>query len=126
MVDCILAYAATVLVDKMTDPKSAEGREMLDLVKADARASKQILLLAHLCASSLQIDMHECMVLYWCHLTGGSLAYLTCPSRSWKWIKTMHSSVMKASLSAMQVCKDRRCKPCFPQARAAEATVQCY
>ena len=81
MVDCILAYAATVLVDKMTDPKSAEGREMLDLVKADARASKQILLLAHLCASSLQIDVHECMVLYWCHLTGGSLAYLTCPQQ---------------------------------------------
>ena len=50
MVDCILAYAATVLVDKMTDPKSAEGREMLDLVKLDARASKQFLLLAHLYA----------------------------------------------------------------------------
>ena len=50
MVDCILAYAATVLVDKMTDPKCAEGREMLELVRADARASKQFLLLAHLCA----------------------------------------------------------------------------
>ncbi len=49
MVDCILAYAATVLVDKMTDPKCAEGREMLELVRADARASKQFLLLAHLC-----------------------------------------------------------------------------
>ena len=48
MVDCILAYAVTQLVDRMTDPKSAEGREMLDLIKADARASKQFLLLAHL------------------------------------------------------------------------------
>lgn len=48
MVDCILAYAANVLVDKMTDPKCEEGREMLDLIKADTRASKQFLLLAHL------------------------------------------------------------------------------
>lgn len=48
MVDCILAYAVTQLVDKMTDPKSGDGREMLDLIKADARASKQFLLLAHL------------------------------------------------------------------------------
>ena len=48
MVDCILAYTASALVDKMTDPRSAEGREMLDAVKADARASKQLLLLAHL------------------------------------------------------------------------------
>lgn len=62
MVDCILAYAATVLVDKMTDPKSAEGREMLDLVKADARASKQILLLAHLCASSLTCMSAWCFI----------------------------------------------------------------
>ncbi|CAL8464843.1 g4378 [Coccomyxa elongata] len=52
MVDCILAYAVTQLVDKMTDPKSAEGREMLDLIKADARASKQFLLLAHLYAKT--------------------------------------------------------------------------
>ena len=50
MVDCILAYAASVLVDKMTDPKCGEGREMLELVRADARASKQFLLLSHLCA----------------------------------------------------------------------------
>lgn len=57
MVDCILAYAATVLVDKMTDPKSTEGREMLDLVKADARASKQFLLLAHLYAPSLLTEV---------------------------------------------------------------------
>ncbi len=48
MVDCILAYAATALVDKMTDPRSQEGREMLEAVKADARASKQFLLLSHL------------------------------------------------------------------------------
>lgn len=48
MVDCILAYAATILVDKITDPKSTEGHEMLDLLKADGRASKQFLLLSHL------------------------------------------------------------------------------
>ena len=48
MVDCILAYTATALVDKMTDPRSQEGREMLEAVKADARASKQFLLLSHL------------------------------------------------------------------------------
>ena len=50
----MLAYGASVLIDKMTDPKSAEGREMLELVCADARASKQFLLLAHLCAPSAQ------------------------------------------------------------------------
>ena len=48
MVDCILAYTATALVDKMTDLRSQEGREMLEAVKADARASKQFLLLSHL------------------------------------------------------------------------------
>ncbi len=48
MVDCIVAYAASALVDKMTDPRNQEGREMLEAVKADARASKQFLLLAHL------------------------------------------------------------------------------
>jgi hypothetical protein len=48
MVDCMLAFVANVLVDKMTDPKSGEGREMLELVRTDARASKQFLLLAHL------------------------------------------------------------------------------
>ena len=53
MVDCIVAYAASVLVDKMTDPRSQEGREMLEAVKADARASKQFLLLAHLWDSDL-------------------------------------------------------------------------
>jgi len=48
MVDCILAYTVCALVDKMTDPKNQEGREMLEAVKGDARASKQVLLLAHL------------------------------------------------------------------------------
>jgi hypothetical protein len=48
MVDCILAYAATVLVDKVTDPRLAEGREMIEFLKADGRASKQFLLLTHL------------------------------------------------------------------------------
>lgn len=48
MVDCILAYTASALVDKMTDPRNQEGREMLEAVKADARASKQLLLLSHL------------------------------------------------------------------------------
>ena len=48
MVHSILAYTATALVDKMTDPRSQVGREMLEAVKADARASKQLLLLSHL------------------------------------------------------------------------------
>ncbi|CAL5229191.1 g12471 [Coccomyxa viridis] len=52
MVDCIVAYAASALVDKMTDPRNQEGREMLEAVKADARASKQFLLLAHLYAKT--------------------------------------------------------------------------
>lgn len=52
IVDCILSYAATGLVDAMTDPYSEAGREMLDAVKADARASKQMLLLAHLYAKT--------------------------------------------------------------------------
>ena len=34
--------------DKMTNPKNQEGREMLEAVKGDARASKQVLLLAHM------------------------------------------------------------------------------
>ena len=50
MVDCILAYAATQLVDRMTDASSTDGRDMLDAVRGDARASKQLLVLAHLYA----------------------------------------------------------------------------
>ena len=52
MVDCILSYAATELVDAMTDPYSDRGRDMLDRVRADARASKQMLLLSHLYAKT--------------------------------------------------------------------------
>lgn len=49
MVDCILSYAATTIVAKLTDPTSAEeGRHMLERVKADPRAAKQLLLLSHL------------------------------------------------------------------------------
>ena len=62
MVDCIVAYAASVLVDKMTDPRNQEGREMLEAVKADARASKQFLLLAHLWdPDPSTLDYHRCL-----------------------------------------------------------------
>lgn len=50
MVDCILSFAATELVGKMSDPNNAEGREMLEKVATDPRASRQLLLLAHLYA----------------------------------------------------------------------------
>lgn len=50
--DCILSYAATELVNEMTDPYSEAGREMLARVKADPRASKQMLLLANLYAKT--------------------------------------------------------------------------
>ena len=43
MVDCILAYAAGVLVNMLTDPTSAEARPMLDALRADPRAAKQLL-----------------------------------------------------------------------------------
>jgi hypothetical protein len=43
MVDCILAYAAGVLVNLLTDPTSAEARPMLDALRADPRAAKQLL-----------------------------------------------------------------------------------
>eukprot|EP00208_Stichococcus_sp_RCC1054_P006187 CAMPEP_0206139636 /NCGR_PEP_ID=MMETSP1473-20131121/6804_1 /ASSEMBLY_ACC=CAM_ASM_001109 /TAXON_ID=1461547 /ORGANISM="Stichococcus sp, Strain RCC1054" /LENGTH=525 /DNA_ID=CAMNT_0053533509 /DNA_START=135 /DNA_END=1712 /DNA_ORIENTATION=+ len=52
MVDCILAFAATELVDLMTSPNSAEGRAMLERVKADPRGSRQLLVLAHLYAAT--------------------------------------------------------------------------
>ncbi len=46
MVDCILAYAAGVLVNLLTDPTSAEARPMLDALRADPRAAKQLLVRA--------------------------------------------------------------------------------
>ena len=49
--DCIVSYAASQLVDVMCGPTEA-GREMLNAVKADARASKQMLLLSHLYAKT--------------------------------------------------------------------------
>ncbi|KAK9837250.1 hypothetical protein WJX81_001515 [Elliptochloris bilobata] len=52
MVDCILAYAANVLVTMLTDQTSADARPMLDALRADPRAAKQLLLLAHLYAKT--------------------------------------------------------------------------
>lgn len=42
MVDCILSYAVTVLVENMTDPTSEDGQAMLARVRSDARGSKQV------------------------------------------------------------------------------------
>ena len=42
MVDCILCYAATYLVEQMTDPSHDAGRVMLERVRNDARGSKQV------------------------------------------------------------------------------------
>ncbi|KAI3438402.1 hypothetical protein D9Q98_000834 [Chlorella vulgaris] len=52
MVDCMLSYAATHLVDEVTDVQSVEGMDMLERIRADPRASKQFLLLAHLYAKT--------------------------------------------------------------------------
>lgn len=41
MVDCILSYAATVLVEAMADPANEDGQDMLARVRSDARGSKQ-------------------------------------------------------------------------------------
>ena len=51
IVDCIVSYAASQLVDMMCGGTES-GKEMLNAVKADARASKQMLLLAHLYAKT--------------------------------------------------------------------------
>ncbi|KAA6417862.1 MAG: hypothetical protein FRX49_12160 [Trebouxia sp. A1-2] len=48
IVDCIVSYTVTQLMDIMTDANSKDGAEMLARVKADARASQQFLLLTHL------------------------------------------------------------------------------
>ena len=42
MVDCILCFAATYLVEQMTDPSNDAGRVMLERVRSDARGSKQV------------------------------------------------------------------------------------
>ena len=52
MVDCILCFAATELVGKLTDLSSQDGQEMLETIQGDARASKQMLVLAHLYANT--------------------------------------------------------------------------
>lgn len=49
--DCILSFAATQLVNMMTGGGDCES-EMLARVKADPKASKQMLLLAHLYAKT--------------------------------------------------------------------------
>ena len=49
MVDCILSFAATNIVARLTDPTAGEdGKVMLNRVRSDPRAAKQLLLLAHL------------------------------------------------------------------------------
>lgn len=50
MVDSILSFAVTELANKMTDQYNPEGKDMLERVRADPRASKEFLLLAHLYA----------------------------------------------------------------------------
>ncbi|EFN57351.1 hypothetical protein CHLNCDRAFT_142716 [Chlorella variabilis] len=52
MVDCMLSYAATHLVDEVTDTASVEGMDMLERIRSDPRAAKQFLLLAHLYAKT--------------------------------------------------------------------------
>ena len=52
MVDCILCFAATELVGKLTNPSSQEGQEMLETIQGNPTASKQMLILAHLYANT--------------------------------------------------------------------------
>ena len=58
MVDCMLSYAATLLVDEATATDSAgagasgRGVDMLRRLRGDPRAAKQFLLLAHLYAKT--------------------------------------------------------------------------
>jgi len=47
MVDCVLAFAATELVERMTAPNSAEGRAMLERVKQACAAAQRHLPLSH-------------------------------------------------------------------------------
>ena len=47
MVDCILCYAATYLVEQMTDPSNDAGRVMLERVRNDARGSKQVCVISN-------------------------------------------------------------------------------
>ena len=64
-VDCILAYAANVLVATLTDQTSSEARPMLDALRADPRAAKQLLVPpccpAHNPAFALALLMLWCM-----------------------------------------------------------------
>lgn len=50
IVDCIISYAATELVNTLLSTIKPEGPEMLQTIKQDPQASKQVLLLAHLYA----------------------------------------------------------------------------
>lgn len=51
MVDCILSYTATALVEALLTPGGGNGSAaMLDALRADPRASAQLLVLAHLYA----------------------------------------------------------------------------
>jgi hypothetical protein len=49
MVDCILSYAASRLMQQVTS-NTEEARAMLEVLKQDPRAAQQFLLLAHLYA----------------------------------------------------------------------------
>jgi hypothetical protein len=49
MVDCILSYAATKLINMVT-PNTDEARAMLDALRGDQRSAQQFLLLTHLYA----------------------------------------------------------------------------
>ncbi|KAG2454057.1 hypothetical protein HYH02_001098 [Chlamydomonas schloesseri] len=50
LVDCVLSYAATELVKKFTKPNSDEAKAMQETLRADAKASRQFLILTHLYA----------------------------------------------------------------------------
>jgi len=49
MVDCILSYAATRLMNSIT-ANTDEAKGMLEVLRGDPRAAQQFLLLAHLYA----------------------------------------------------------------------------
>ena len=77
-VDCILAYAANVLVATLTDQTSSEARPMLDALRADPRAAKQLLV--------PPCSLHTALILGWhtsCALTCMFVSdFCSCPQLS--------------------------------------------
>mmetsp|Transcript_15592 Transcript_15592/g.43626 ORF Transcript_15592/g.43626 Transcript_15592/m.43626 type:complete len:523 (+) Transcript_15592:89-1657(+) len=52
LVDCMLSYAATDLMTKLRSRKSSDSAEMLEVLKASPKASRQMLILTHLYANT--------------------------------------------------------------------------